>query len=62
MDATDHWQRPYTCSCCSLTWRTEERCVQHEHEDHYYCNECCRGFESYNNIRMVCSATDRRRL
>ncbi|PWI67648.1 hypothetical protein PCL_03002 [Purpureocillium lilacinum] len=52
MDATDHWQRPYTCSCCSLTWRTEERCVQHEHEDHYYCNECCRGFESYNNIRM----------
>ncbi|KAK3896692.1 hypothetical protein C8A05DRAFT_39760 [Staphylotrichum tortipilum] len=50
MEATNHFE--WECSLCNETWPTEDRMIQHEHEDHDYCGECQRTFMNQNNLRM----------
>ncbi|KAM4058366.1 zinc-finger double-stranded RNA-binding domain-containing protein [Hirsutella rhossiliensis] len=54
MRDTGHWQtvERYECACCYDTWPTEERCTEHEHQDHNYCAECNRTFQNFNNLTM----------
>ncbi|KAM4058336.1 zinc-finger double-stranded RNA-binding domain-containing protein [Hirsutella rhossiliensis] len=50
MDALDH--RVFSCSVCSETWPSQDACTEHEHDDHLYCADCDRYFQSDNNLRM----------
>lgn len=43
----------YECHFCDETWPGEEGLKVHEVEDHHYCADCNRTFQSYNNIQMV---------
>ncbi|KAI1397047.1 hypothetical protein F4819DRAFT_473284 [Hypoxylon fuscum] len=50
MNTKNHWH--YECSICNETWPTIEQRTDHEISDHYYCADCERLFNSYNNIKM----------
>ncbi|KAI1654374.1 hypothetical protein F4813DRAFT_392880 [Daldinia decipiens] len=51
MSAKNHWF--YECGICDKTWPTEELVKEHEVKQHFYCNDCNREFNTYNNIKMV---------
>lgn len=59
MDALDHWEDdddlPYQCdeSYCFDRFETEEELNEHNIEEHWYCDECDRYFDSRSNIRQV---------
>ncbi|KAL7627146.1 hypothetical protein AAE478_003922 [Parahypoxylon ruwenzoriense] len=50
MEALNHFE--WECSICDETWPTEDRQIEHEHEDHNYCGECRKTFPNYNNLKM----------
>ncbi|KAI0100271.1 hypothetical protein GGR51DRAFT_358644 [Nemania sp. FL0031] len=50
MDMNNHYK--HRCSCCTTTLPTEAEIKEHEVEDHYWCSDCERGFQNYNNIKM----------
>lgn len=50
-DAKNH--RPFECHVCYDTFWDEEDREEHEHDDHHYCADCDRHFQSFNNLRMV---------
>lgn len=41
------------CSLCDETYPTPEEQTAHEHEDHLYCRDCKRYFQSYHNLKQV---------
>jgi len=43
------WQ----CDKCDHIWPTEQQLKDHVVNDHWYCSECKRPFQSQNNIKMV---------
>ncbi|KAF1734773.1 Zinc finger and BTB domain-containing protein 17 [Beauveria bassiana] len=49
-DAKNH--RPFECHVCYDTFWDEEDREEHEHDDHHYCADCDRHFQSFNNLRM----------
>lgn len=46
---------PYQCELCDETWPSEEELQDHEVQDHFYCANCDRDFNTLNNIRQVSS-------
>lgn len=50
MDDANHfaWQ----CSICDYTWPSEQDRQKHEERDHFYCSDCNRRFQNYNNLKM----------
>lgn len=55
IDATGHYWETwdsdgYGCRCCMDTWATEMDRDDHEQEDHFYCSECDRFFDSYYSL------------
>lgn len=51
MNALNH----FACECrvCDETWPTEQERINHETDEHYYCDDCDRWFQNANNARMV---------
>ena len=50
----DHWNHyAWVCNECGETWPSESKLKHHQAEEHHYCADCDRYFQSYNNIRMV---------
>lgn len=41
------------CNRCYDTFPNDEERVEHEHDEHLYCHDCDRDFQSHNNLRMV---------
>ncbi|KAK6855822.1 hypothetical protein PG995_007973 [Apiospora arundinis] len=50
MNDLDHFE--FDCHRCNSTWPTKDQLADHEHEDHNYCAECDREFQSYNNLNQ----------
>ncbi|KAH9897432.1 hypothetical protein F4778DRAFT_771869 [Xylariomycetidae sp. FL2044] len=50
MDAKGH-SAP-ECSHCDDTFANHQACKEHEIEQHYWCPDCKRTFQSSNNIKM----------
>lgn len=41
---------PYQCELCDETWPSEEELQDHEVQDHFYCANCDRDFNTLNGI------------
>ncbi|KAI1767305.1 hypothetical protein GGR53DRAFT_137955 [Hypoxylon sp. FL1150] len=52
LDARGHDPLNFNCHCCNDFWASDEDRRRHEEEDHNYCADCDRWFQSYNNIKM----------
>ncbi|KAI1261906.1 hypothetical protein F5Y18DRAFT_189590 [Xylariaceae sp. FL1019] len=50
MSRANHFK--YQCHKCHETWPTEGQRTEHEHEYHYWCDECSRSFNNHNNLKM----------
>ena len=51
MDDTNHW--PYVCQFCDESWPTREQCDEHEADEHPYCEDCDRTFQSQSALNAV---------
>ncbi|KAI0121923.1 hypothetical protein F4814DRAFT_194350 [Daldinia grandis] len=50
MNVKNHWF--HECSICNETRPTDDQVKEHEIEEHFYCADCDRTFNTYNNIKM----------
>ncbi|KAF3064255.1 putative zinc finger protein [Daldinia childiae] len=52
LNALDHRPLNFECRCCYNVSSSEETRQDHEAEVHFYCHDCDRDFQNYNNIKM----------
>ncbi|KAI1345021.1 hypothetical protein F5Y15DRAFT_410705 [Xylariaceae sp. FL0016] len=52
----------HECYICDETWPTREDREAHEAEEHFYCADCDRTFQNYNNIKMHLNSRTHRGL
>lgn len=54
MNALGHWKAPeYDCGDCSAVFSVESALRDHEVTRHFYCDDCDKHFQNYNNIKMA---------